>query len=249
MGNNIKVISDSTQNEIENRDSFVNKLLNTPIEKNEILQNLGLYVTRQNLSRMLFIHELYKKIINVHGVIIEFGVRWGQNLALFQNLRGIYEPYNYNRKIIGFDTFAGFPQVHSNDGNVVEDGDYSVTKDYDAYLDEVLQYHESESPIPHIKKYEIIKGDATKTLENYLKENPQTIIALAYFDFDLYIPTKKCLELIADFLTKGSVIGFDELNCKEFPGETIALKEVLGLKKFALQRSPLNPLISYFVVE
>ena len=209
----------------------------------------GGYVTRQNLSRILFIHELYKKIINVHGVIIEFGVRWGQNLALFQNLRGIYEPYNYNRKIIGFDTFAGFPQVHSNDGNVVEDGDYSVTKDYDTYLEEVLQYHESESPIPHIKKFEIIKGDAVKTLENYLKENPQTIIVLAYFDFDLYIPTKKCLELIGDSLTKGSVIGFGELNCKEFPGETIALKEVLGLKKFALQRSPLNPLISYFVVE
>mgnify|MGYP003971701973 CR=1 FL=1 len=28
-------------------------------------------------------NEIYKKIIDVHGVIMEFGTRWGQNLALF----------------------------------------------------------------------------------------------------------------------------------------------------------------------
>ena len=53
-------------------------------------------------------HELYQKILNVHGVVIEFGTRWGQNLALFESFRGMYEPYNHFRKIIGFDTFEGF---------------------------------------------------------------------------------------------------------------------------------------------
>ena len=37
---------------------------------------------------------MYKKIINHHGVIMEFGVRWGPILNLFQSLRGVYEPFN-----------------------------------------------------------------------------------------------------------------------------------------------------------
>ena len=36
------------------------------------------------------------------GVIVEFGVWLGHDLALFESLRGVYEPYNYTRRIIGF---------------------------------------------------------------------------------------------------------------------------------------------------
>ena len=45
---------------------------------------------------------MYKKIICHHGVIMEFGVRWGPITNLFQSLRGIYEPFNKHRKVIGF---------------------------------------------------------------------------------------------------------------------------------------------------
>ena len=99
----IKVLSGANSKEIGVRKLFVETYKNSPIDQSEILQNMGLYINRMNLSRLLFIDSIYKQIINVHGVIIEFGVRWGQNLALYINLRGIYEPYNYNRNIIGFD--------------------------------------------------------------------------------------------------------------------------------------------------
>ena len=116
-------------------------------------------------------------------------------------------------------------------------------------LENILSYHEKGSPINHIKKYEIIKGDAMVTVEDYLLKNPETIIALAYFDFDLYEPTKKCLALIKDHVTKGSVIGFDELNWPSFPGETIAYQEEVGLGRYAIRRSPLNPSPSYIVID
>ena len=164
-------------------------------------------------------------------------------------MRGIYEPFNYNRKIVGFDTFGGFPSVDKKDGAKVKTGDYAVTENYEVYLEKILAYHESESPIPHIKKFELVKGDAIVTIDEYLKRSPETIVALAYFDFDIYMPTKKCLEAILPRVTKGSIIAFDELNCPEFPGETLAVMEVLGLSKFALKRSVLNPLISYIVIE
>ncbi|MBF8982966.1 crotonobetainyl-CoA--carnitine CoA-transferase [Lutibacter sp. B2] len=238
----------SSDKEIINRNSFFELYSNCPIPENELLENIGLFMSRRTLSRTLFMHELYQKIMNVHGVIMEFGVRWGKDLVMFENFRGIYEPYNYNRKIIGFDTFEGFPSVNEKDGNLVK-GAYSVTADYDTYLSKVLNYHESESPISHIQKHKIIKGNAVETLEKYLKEHPETIISLAYFDFDIYEPTKKCLELIRGHLTKGSIIGFDELNVREFAGETMALKEVFGLDKYSIRRSHISPLQSYIVVE
>ena len=245
----IKVLTGSSQEEVKTKSDFFKHFNNSPIPESEILSNLGLYLSRQTLSRILFMNDLYKKIINVHGVVMEFGVRWGQNMALYQALRGIYEPYNYNRKIIGFDTFEGFPDVDKKDGAKVKKGDYAVTKTYEAYLEKNLSFHELESPIAHKKKFELVKGDATVKIKEYLKNHPETIIAFAYFDFDIYHPTKICLEAIKSHLTKGSIVAFDELNCSEFPGETLAVKEVLGLDKIRLQRCPFNPLCSYYIVE
>lgn len=244
-----KVLGGSTENEIKKREELINSLKNSPIPDNELVHNLGLYLNRQTLSRILFFHELYLKILNVHGVVMEFGVRWGQTLSLFTSFRGIYEPYNYLRKIIGFDSFAGFPSVNKKDGTMIKNGDYGVVPNYEEYLDIILSYHQSESPISHKKKYELVKGDATKSVSEYLTNNPETIIALAYFDFDIYEPTKEVLKLIKPHLTKGSVLGFDELCMREFPGETLALKEELGLSKYAIKRVPYNPTTSYLVIE
>ena len=92
-------------------------------------------------------------------------------------------------------------------------------------------------------------GSPTSSAPAYLREHPETIVALAYFDFDIYQPTKDCLEAILPHLTKGSVLAFDELNCPEFPGETIALREVLGLSRHSIRRDPNNPLTSYLIIE
>jgi len=94
-----------------------------------------------------------------------------------------------------------------------------------------------------------VKGDASETIGQYLKQYPETIIALAYFNMDIFRPTRDCLEAIKGYLTKGSIIGFDELNCPHFPGETVAVKEVLGLDKYRMVRHPHNPYPSYLVIE
>ena len=94
--------------EADNRKKLMEAFHNSPIPEDELLMNLPLFLIRQNLSQILFINEIYQHIIGVHGVIMEFGVRWGRNLALYEALRGIYEPFNHNRKIVGFDTFRRF---------------------------------------------------------------------------------------------------------------------------------------------
>jgi hypothetical protein len=245
----IKTISSSTEQ--ENRKVFFDLFKQNPIPNNEILANVGLFEKRQEFTKKMFFYELYKQILNVHGVIMEFGTRWGQNLVTLNNLRGDLEPYNYSRKIIGFDTFEGFKGINEKDGKheIIKDGAFNVTDNYETYLEGILNYHETEAPMSHIKKNSIIKGDAVVELKKYLNEHPETIIALAYFDFDIYEPTKKCLELIKPHITKGTIIGFDELNDPHFPGETVALREVLGISNIAVKRFSFCGIQSYIVIE
>ena len=58
----------------------------------------------------------------------------------------------------------------------------------------------------------MIKGDATKTIPKFVKENPYLIIALLYLDFDIYEPTKVALEHLLQLVPKGGIVGLDEIN-------------------------------------
>lgn len=222
-----------------------------PIPDDELLSNLGLFLSSKNLSRILFMNHIYSQIVDVPGIIVEFGTRWGQNTSLFAALRGIYDPFNRHRKIVGFDTFKGFPSIAKQDGSSVlmKEGTLAVSDNYQEYLTKALEFQEKDNPLSHIKKFEIIAGDGTVEIQKYLKKNSETIIALAYFDFDIYEPTKKCLEAIKPRLVKGSILGFDELNDPDSPGETLALMETFGLNNIKLKRFPYASRVSYFVVE
>lgn len=247
----IKTKSIASASEIQNRKEFYSEFQNSPIPENEKLSNIGLFLKRQELSKVLFFDEIYRQIIDVHGVMMEFGVRWGQNLVTLNNLRGIYEPYNYSRKLIGFDSFEGFPSVDEKDGSheIIKKGSFSVSENYEKNLERVLAYHQSECPLNHIDKNSLVKGDASKKLKEYLVERPETIVAFAYFDFDIYEPTKKCLELILPIMPKGAIIGFDELTDPQFPGETVAFKEIFNLRSCRLKRSKFGAIQSYVILD
>jgi len=237
----------SSQDEKRVLKEYIAHFKSLPIPDDEVLPNLGLFLTSKNLSRILFFYEIYKKVLNTHGIIVEFGVRWGQTLSIMAALRGIFEPFNRHRKIVGFDTFEGFKGISNKDGNRCEcaDGSFNVTPEYISYLDKILHMQEQLNPIPHLKKYEIIKGDAVSTVPQYLKDHPETIISLAIFDFDIYTPTKAALEAIKPYLCQGSILVFDELCDDILPGETIALQETLGLNNVRVQRYPMTSRISF----
>jgi hypothetical protein len=242
------IASDQEKN---NREKLYELYDSSPIFENEQVNNIGLYLKRQELSKILFLNEIYSQLVHVHGVIFEFGVRWGQNLTTLNNLRGIYEPFNHSRKIVGFDTFTGFEGVSDKDGNqdFSVKGAFGVSDNYQVHLDAVLKCHENECPLSHIQKNSTVKGDAINTLKEYLDSHQETIIAFAYFDFDIYKPTLECLKLIAPYLTKGSILGFDELCDPGFPEETEALREVFGTMKWSIKRSKFSGIQSYLIVE
>jgi len=243
----------SSSQEVDRRAKFLATFKSSPIPGRELLYSqLSLYLTRQELSRMYAMTELYRDhVLGTNGVLMEFGTCYGRTAALLTNLRGMFEPFNFTRKLVIFDTFAGLCGTNEKDGKdrLATDGAYSSGEGYERHLEEVLSYHESESPIAHRKKFEIVRGDAAQSIRGYLAAHPETVVAMAYFDFDIYGPTKACLEALRPHLTKSSVLAFDELNCPEYPGETTALAEVFGLGKCGLKRSPFSPWMSYTTCE
>jgi hypothetical protein len=167
----------------------------------------------------------------------------------------IFEPYNHTRKIIGFDTFSGFTSLDEKDykygssNEHLHEGGLRISNSMLDEIEHLVALHDLNRPLRHIPKIELVPGDACKTIPSYVESHPHLLISLLYLDFDIYQPTKAALESLYPRIVRGGIVAFDELNCPEFPGETIALLETLNLTQVKLCRFPFDPYISYFVKE
>ena len=249
---NTDIVSHQSSPERERVLQLADMLLTSPIPKDQIGENLGLFLNSKELSRLLFMTHLYQLAVPVHGSVFEFGTRWGNNLAIFHACRSIFEPFNKRlRPIVGWDSFEGFPSIHAKDGSgpLMTPGLVATTKNYEQFLTQLLELHEAENPLSHLKRFELVKGDVNQTLPKYLKQHPETVLALAYFDMDLYAPTKKALQCLKPRMTKGTVLGFDEAADPGAPGVTLSIMETLGLNNVRLQRLPYCSRTSFCVIE
>jgi hypothetical protein len=203
-----------------------------------------LFTPRQEFTSTLSKIELFTKIIDVPGVIIECGVQKGNSLILWHLLSSVKEPYNVGRRVIGFDTFEGFPSVSPHDGDwspgYLGDGDLDI-------LIESANLHEMNSATPGLKKIQTIKGDATIEIPKFIeREKSSLAISLLYLDFDLYEPTLIGLQNLYQYVVTGGIIAFDELFQKKWPGETKAFNEFFQSKP-KLYKSEHDPHLTYFV--
>jgi hypothetical protein len=215
---------------------------NAPIPRHEMIDQLSLFTSLPALRRFLYFDRLYQQIRHLPGHIFVFGVRWGRDLATWQVLRDLFDSHYHARKIVGFDTFEGFPSVSDKDAQneATQVGAYSVTSGYENFLAEVLKERERLTRFPHMDRTVLVKGDAPAELERYLKEHPETAVALAYFDMDIYQPTRDCAKLLQPYLVQGAVVAFDELMLPSFPGETVAAREIFGTN-LPIQRFEVSP--------
>ncbi|WP_159942007.1 MULTISPECIES: class I SAM-dependent methyltransferase [unclassified Nocardiopsis] len=234
--------------ELLTRRTLARLLAETPIPEEELVDALPLYLRRQQLADLLSMDALYRMVLDIPGVIMEFGVRHGRHLGAFTALRGVHEPYNPFRRVVGFDTFTGFPDVSPVDevspSAVV--GRFALPEGYPDHLRAVIAAHESAEHLRHISDRTIVvEGDVRETLPRYLEDNPHTVVALAYFDLDVYEPSRRVLELIRPYLTRGSVLAFDELDHPKWPGENVAVRETLGLGAGGFRLLPGRPAPAY----
>ena len=202
--------------------------------------------SRQEVARNLARTKLFELQLETHGSVVECGSHRGNGLGLFYQLSSVLEPTNLNRKIISFDTFTGFPSVSKNDLDFVKKGRLSDVNF--EFLKTAFEINDLNRINGHIPKLDFVVGDATKTIPNFVKDNPFLVISLLYLDFDIYEPTKVALDYLLPLVIKGGVVAFDELAQKKWEGETIAFKERLAVNQIRLRRFYFEPHISYFIV-
>jgi hypothetical protein len=218
------------------------------------LRSFAKYVPRQILTKFLANSAMFQHVLPVHGHIVECGVYLGAGLMTWAQLSAIYEPVNHVRRIVGFDTFAGFAAINEKDkaDNAVNEfwtkrGKLAA----DAYddLTECIELYDLNRNIGHIPRVELVRGDATLTIPEYLTNNRHLVVAMLYLDFDLYEPTKVALETFLPRMPKGAVIAFDELDQAQWPGETLAVLETVGLRNLRIQRFPFHSALSFAILE
>lgn len=208
-------------------------------------------MNRISLSKVLFYDQMIKMIIEIPGVILELGVQWGATTNLLYNLTAIHEPYNFRRKVVGFDTFEGFPESSLSEGEKAEGwkaNDLKAASDSMEIADQCLKSHQVFSAMDHMVRHEYVKGDVIETLPSWLNANEHETVALCIFDMDLGIPTRESLKHVLPRCQKGTVLVFDEYSHPRFKEEGIAARELLNIHDIRPRKSTFLPYTSFFVL-
>jgi len=235
-----------------------NKVLEDSFNKSKLsvekkIENFPRFVNRRDVATFLNRYEIFKKIVGMHGSIVECGVNLGGGLFSWLHFSSILEPYNSSRYIVGFDTFDGFQSDNEND----DKGKYRDKKLFKDFIsnqsfDEIkdsIEIQNQNRPLNQLSKLSVVKGDATETIPKFLDENPHFLVSLLHIDFDIHAPTKVAIEKFLPRMPKGSIIAFDDLNAHEGPGETVAFLESMDIKKYRLYRNSFDSYLCYLIIE
>ena len=214
------------------------------------LENFPKYVRRQHLKRFLALYEIFKLVLPVKGSIVECGVFRGFGLMSWAKLSTMLEPENFMRRIYGFDTFAGFPTVDERDQSsykLTQHGELAA----DSYeeLRQLIVEYDADRFLGHMPKVELIRGDVTKTIPEFVDKNKHLVVSLLFLDMDLYEPTRIALEHLLPRMPRGAIVAFDELDNPVWPGETRALLESVGIQRLSLRRLEWDPYIGYAILD
>ena len=203
-----------------------------------VQQQPSLFITIQPEKRAFFL-SLYKKMRkseepwydpvriyqfmnfiemteNLEGDIFELGTNDGWSAYL------IFKIMNKNCNLYCFDTYDGFVKSDVDEENILFKNENRLLKD-----DLPVKYiNQSKSP-DEVKKF--IVDEDTKNKEKvkivtgffpntYTKSHKKLKIKFMHIDFDLYVPTKKALEIIWDQIVPGGVVIVHDYKCHLFPG-------------------------------
>ena len=186
------------------------------------------YLTSKKLRLLKIIdqYEVYKKILDLKGDIVECGVFKGASLIRLLTFRDLFEN-NKKRKVYGFDNFGKFPRP--KDGkNLKQDKIFAKSHDKTAGKgisnENLSRYLKTKK----INNFKLIKGDILNTLSPFLKKNKKIKIALLHLDVDIYKPTHYILEKLYNNVVRGGIILLDDY--KHIDGATLAVNDFFKKK-------------------
>lgn len=208
----------------------------------EYEKNFHLSCDITRISKILAHYELYKKTAHLPGVIIECGVFKGLSFTLFSEFREILDN-SRSRKIIGFDSFAEFPDTsfeadkEFRNDFIKNAGSQSISRDQ---LIHVLMHKKVYSNI------ELIEGNITETVPEYVKQHPDLKISLLNLDTDIYEPAVTILEHLYPKIVEGGILLLDDYGVTV--GETKAVDDYFAGKDVKIQKLPFRE-TPWFIVK
>lgn len=154
---------------------------------------------------------IFNMISYLPGDIVECGVFKGSSMLLWLKLIAMNTP-NSIRKVIGFDFFdqnfvEELTDVTDKKGMSEVFSRCHVTKD-DISVEGITSRLIDAKFSP--SKFELVKGDLSRTSKEYVDARPGFRIALLYLDVDLEKPTYDALQYMWDRIVPGGVVVFDE---------------------------------------
>ena len=214
------------------------KLFGFDLEQQWDYEN-GYYITSHitRMAKMLAHFELYKSIIHLPGHVIEAGVFKGASFIRFCTFREILES-PHSRKIIGFDAFGKFPvQDDTNDQDFVEK--------FEGVAGEGISEDEMQKVLDYkgIGNVELIKGDVSETIPQYIEDHPELKLSLLHIDVDVYKPSVVILENLYDRVVNGGLIILDDYGTVS--GETRAVDEFVSDKDVTIEKLSISHIPSY----
>lgn len=223
--------------------------------------------TSESASRLRFWYSHCRANFDkLEGHIFEFGVYQGASLL---SMALLLKRLGSNKRVYGFDSFAGFPSYHELDRleNFEKFKGAIFDNDHVAKVDRLKKIRSSlddktvnvsnisgagafestsyESLSRKIAKLELdnislIRGDFLETIPSFFSSYQGKVFS-ANIDCDLYVGYKTALSSIWDRLVgPGGYIHLDEYYSLKFPGARIACDEFFKDKQVKPNKQPVR---------
>ena len=206
------------------------------VKLSKIYESENIFYLKSNVNRFkkaLFHYEIYKKISNISGDILELGVFRGCSLVRFATFRDLLKT-NFNSKLYGFDDFGEFtPQFGKKDKIFIKRWKEDLKRNSNSDRGISLKELKSILKKKKFKNVNLIKGNIIQTLPKFLNKK-KIKISLLHLDLDLFEPTIFALEKLYNKVKKGGIILLDDYKIAS--GVTKAVNKFKKEKKIKVKK-------------
>ena len=198
---------------------------------NSFMLSSDLKVFGKLLARM----QLFNAVKDIPGDIVECGVFKGTGLFTFLKLKRYFCP-NTGKKVIGFDFFDSEKLTSSLSEQdkeamttLFEGRNFQHESSFQTELDYTIRKSGFED-----HEYELIGGDISKTVVEFVSQRPGAKISLLYLDLDLEAPTYDTLVSLWDRVSSNGIVVFDEYAFHNW-SESVGVDRFFADKKVKIE--------------
>lgn len=210
--------------------------------------NFNLMMTHERLAKFLVHWEVMKLTNAIPGSIVECGVFKGTSFSRFALMRQLLGG-DFSSKLIGFDCFSdSYPNTS-----------YDEDKDQrDHWIDTAGPASISVGQLERlltekrISNFELVAGDACKTVPEYCQENKGLKISLLNIDIDFVEPTLSALTNFFPRVVSGGIVLLDNYAGEgtsglSYHGDTLAIDNYFADQQIEIKRFPFAARPAYIV--